>query len=377
MHLLIAPNAFKNSLDAASAAHAIEKGFRQSRLPCTTKIFPVADGGDGTADLLIQYINDTRVEMKVQNPLGKIIPASFGMSEKNKTAVIELAVASGLQLLHPQEYDPLHATTYGTGELILAAINKGAKQILLCVGGSATVDGGTGILRALGFRFIDANGNEIIYPASLKNIQDYFLPIGKKFIEKTEIIILCDVVNPLLGDFGAAPVFGPQKGATEKDILMLEKGLKSFSKVVFKKTGKDIAAMQHGGAAGGVAAGLYGLIDAKLVNGSDYFLSITGFEEELKKASLVITGEGSIDRQTLQGKAPFGVAKKAKEFYIPVVCLAGKIPDKTDEELNYYFKKLININQPGTSLENALLNTYTNLEQAAYNLGEAIFLGKK
>ncbi len=378
MHILIAPNAFKNSLDATGAAEAIEKGFQRSRLDCTTKLFPVADGGDGTADLLIKHICDTRVETIVQNPLGKNITVSFGWSEKNSIAVIELAAASGLRLLQPHEYDPLKTTTFGTGELMLAAINKGAKRILLCIGGSATVDAGTGILRALGFRFTDVNarpddpvgrGNEIIYPAYLKNIQDYSLPPGKMVFEKTEIIILCDVLNPLLGEYGAAAVFGPQKGASEKDIIILEEGLKCFRDLVLKKTGKDIAAVQYGGAAGGVAAGLYGLLNAKLENGIDYFLSITGFEEELKKATLVITGEGSIDRQTLQGKAPFGVAKKAKEYSKPVIGFAGKIPDKTEKELDYYFERMICINEPGTKLEDALKNTFKNLEHTAYKLG--------
>jgi len=376
MHILIAPNAFKNSLDATEAAEAIEKGIQRSRFDCTTKLFPVADGGDGTADLLMQHISDTRIEVNVKNPLGKNIPASFGWSEKDSTAVIELAAASGLRLLNPDEYDPLHTTTTGTGELMLAAIKRNAKRIILCIGGSATVDGGIGILSALGFQFADINGKEIIYPAYLKNIQDYSLPVNRILFEKTEIIILCDVLNPLLGESGAPAVFGPQKGASEKDIEVIEEGLKCFSDLVFKKTGKDIAVVQHGGAAGGVAAGLYGLLNAKLENGIYYFLSITGFEEELKKANLVITGEGSIDRQTLQGKAPFGVAKKAKEYFIPVIGLAGKIPGDADDELNYYFEKLISINAAGTNLEDALKNTYKNLEHAAYKLGVELMNGK-
>jgi glycerate 2-kinase len=369
MHILIAPNAFKNSLDAATVADAIEKGLHRSGLQCTTTAFPVADGGDGTADLLIDHFKAKSIEADVQNPLGKKIASSFGWSEENKTAVIELAAASGLRLLQPASYDPLHATTFGTGELLLEAVKKGAEKILLCIGGSATVDGGTGILRALGYRFTDNSGNELIHPASFKNITDYSFAGDSNLFKTTEIIILCDVLNPLLGINGAAAVFGPQKGATEKDIPVLEAGLKNLCDVILNKTKKDIAAIQHGGAAGGVAAGLYGLLNAQLVNGIDYFLAITGFEKELKKAALVITGEGSIDRQTLQGKAPFGVAKMAKQFSIPVIALAGKIPDEPDEEMNYYFDKLICINEPGTKLEDALKNTYASLEKAAYDIG--------
>lgn len=370
MHILIAPNAYKNSLDAASAAGAIEKGLHQSGLQCTTTVFPVADGGDGTADLLIRYLKASTIEVCVQGPLGKKISSSFGWSQENKTAIIELAAASGLRLLQPAEYDLMHATTFGTGELLLEAIKKGAEKILLCIGGSATVDGGTGILRALGFRFTDKSGNEIVYPASLKNITDYSFVGSNNVFKVAEIIILCDVLNPLLGTTGAAAVFGPQKGATDKDIPVLEAGLKNLSDVIFKKTGKDIAAVQHGGAAGGVAAGLYGLLNAQLVNGVDYFLAIASFEKELKKASLVITGEGSIDKQTLQGKAPFGVAKMAKRFSIPVIGLAGSTPNEIGKELNYYFNRLININEPGTKLEEALKNAFANLEKAAFDLGK-------
>jgi glycerate 2-kinase len=374
MHILIAPNAFKNSLDAASAARAIEKGLLRSGLQCTTTIFSVADGGDGTADLLIHQLKAKSIELYVQGPLGKKISSSFGWSPGNKTAVIELAAASGLRLLQPAAYDPLHATTFGTGELMIEAIKRGAEKILLCIGGSATVDGGTGILRALGYRFTDNSGNEIIYPGSLKNITDYSFAGGSNLFKTTEIIILCDVLNPLLGIDGSAAVFGPQKGATQKDIPILEAGLKSLRDVILNKTGKDIATVQHGGAAGGVAAGLYGLQNAQLVNGIDYFLTISGFEKELKKAKLVITGEGSIDKQTLQGKAPFGIAKMAKQFSIPVIGLAGKIPDEIDEELNFYFDKLININKPGTKLEDALKNTFTNLERTAYDIGKEMII---
>jgi glycerate 2-kinase len=374
MHILIAPNAFKNSLDAASAARAIEKGLLRSGLQCTTTIFPVADGGDGTADLLIHHLKAKSIEVYVQDPLGKKISSSFGWSPENKIAVIELAAASGLRLLQPHAYDPLHATTFGTGELILEAVKKGATKILLCIGGSATVDGGTGILRALGYRFTDNSGNEILHPASFKNITDYSFAGDSNLFKETEIIVLCDVLNPLLGIDGAAVVFGPQKGAMEKDIPLLEAGLKNLRDVILNKTGKDIATVQHGGAAGGVAAGLYGLLNAQLVNGIDYFLAIAGFEKELKKAALVITGEGNIDRQTLQGKAPFGVAKMAKQFSIPVIGLAGKIPGEIDEELNFYFDKMICINEPETKLEDSIKNTFANLEKAAYNMARKMII---
>ena len=373
MHILIAPNAFKNSLDAAKVAEAISNGLHQSKLSCTTTCFPVADGGDGTAGLLVDYLKGEWIRTTVYDPLRRKINSSFGWIEKDKTAIIELAVASGLRLLKPDEYDPLVATTYGAGELILEALNRNAIKIILCIGGSATVDGGTGILQALGIKFSDKKGNELNdLPASLLQLAAIDLSGLDKRIEPTEIIILCDVENPLLGENGAATVFGPQKGASQETIQLLEAGLTRFRDIVFNKIGKDMSALKHGGAAGGVAAGLSALLNAHLVNGIDYFLQSTGFEKELAMANLVITGEGSIDLQTLHGKGPFGVAKKAKEFSLTVIGMAGKVPAVIDRSLSPYFDQLISINEETTGLEMAIKNTYSNLERSARRLGDLL-----
>lgn len=373
MHILIAPNAFKNSLDAAKVAEAISNGLHQSKLSCTTTCFPVADGGDGTAGLLVDYLKGEWIRTTVYDPLRRKINSSFGWIEKDKTAIIELAVASGLRLLKPDEYDPLVATTYGAGELILEALNRNAIKIILCIGGSATVDGGTGILQALGIKFSDKKGNELNdLPASLLQLAAIDLSGLDKRIEPTEIIILCDVENPLLGENGAATVFGPQKGASQETIQLLEAGLTRFRDIVFNKIGKDMSALKHGGAAGGVAAGLSALLNAHLVNGIDYFLQSTGFEKELAMANLVITGEGSIDLQTLHGKGPFGVAKKAKEFSLTVIGMAGKVPAVIDRSLSPYFDQLISINDETTGLEMAIKNTYSNLERSARRLGDLL-----
>ena len=368
MHILIAPNAFKNSLDASMAAHAIERGLHRSNLICTCTRFPVGDGGDGTASLLIRHLNGIRTETIVQDPLGRNITASYGLIDSGKTAIIEMADASGLRLLERNEYDPLRATTFGTGQLIVHAIEAGVTKIILCIGGSATVDGATGILRALGYRFLDSDGNELSEPASLHLMIDYIKP-ATDFLSNVQIIVLCDVLNPLLGKNGSASVFGPQKGARSEDIPILEAGLARLQTLIHDKNHIDIGTITHGGAAGGIAAGLYGMLDAQLENGIDFFLSVTGFENEVVKASLVITGEGSLDRQTLEGKAPVGVAKKAKEFNVPVIGFAGKVPDSPDQDLNYYFDRLICINDPFTSLDDALRNAEINLEKAAYRLG--------
>ena len=373
MHILIAPNAFKNSLGAAKVAEAISNGLQKSKLQCTMSCFPVADGGDGTAGLLIDHLKGESIHAIVHDPLMREINSSFGWIEKDKTAIIELAAASGLRLLKPAEYDPITATTFGTGELILKALEKNANKIILCIGGSATVDGGTGILRALGIKFFDTKGNELDdLPASLSSLAEIDSTSCDQRINNARISILCDVENPFLGSNGAAPVFGPQKGASEKDVQLLESKLAKFNEIVLRKTGKEMAAIKHGGAAGGVAAGLHTFLDADLVNGIDYFLQITGFEKELVKANMVITGEGNIDLQTLNGKGPFGVAKKAKEFSLPVIGMAGKVSG--ERSLHQYFDQLISINDDEADLEKAIKNTFTNLERAAQRLGDLLSL---
>ena len=375
MHILIAPNAFKNSLDAAKAAEAINNGLHKSKLRCTTSCFPVADGGDGTAALLVDYLKGEWIRTNVHDPLMRKINSSFGWIEKDKTAIIELAAASGLRLLKPVEYDPLTTTTFGTGELILEALERNVNKILLCVGGSATVDGGTGILKALGIKFFDEKGNELNdLPAALPSLTEIEIAGCDKRIKNTRIIILCDVENPLLGPNGAATVFGPQKGASEKDVQLLESRLTKFNDIVFHKTGKDMSAIKHGGAAGGVTAGMHVFINAELVNGIDYFLQATGFDQELAKANIVITGEGSIDLQTLQGKGPLGVAKKAKEFLLPVVGMAGRIPEIIEKSLHQYFDQLISINDDESDLETSIRNTYPNLEKTAQRFGDLLSL---
>ena len=375
MHILIAPNAFKNSLDAAKVAEAIENGLHKSKLQCTTACFPVADGGDGTAGLLIDYLKGEWINTKVHDPLMREISSSFGWIDNDKTAVIELAAASGLRLLKPPEYDPLITTTAGTGELILEALEKNANKIMLCVGGSATIDGGIGVLKTLGIKFFDAKGDELNdLPAILSSVADIDPTSCDRRIKNTRIIILCDVENPLLGPKGAATIFGPQKGASEKDVELLENKLAKFNDIVLHRTGKHMSSIKHGGAAGGVAAGLYAFLNAELVNGIDYFLHATGFEKEIAKANMVITGEGSIDLQTLHGKGPFGVAKKAKEFLLPVIGMAGSVPAFIDKSMQQYFDQLISINDNEADLETAIKNTFINLEKTAQHFGDLLSL---
>jgi glycerate kinase len=375
MHILIAPNAFKNSLTAEEVALAIKEGFRQSRLDCDCECFPIGDGGDGTAELIIKKCGGVLVETAVHDPFEKKINTSFGLIDEGKTAVIEMADASGLRLLKPDALNPLLATSFGTGEQIKIALDKGAEKIIVGMGGSATVDGGCGMLKALGIRFLDAGGAELPgLPGSLTSLASIDLSGLDKRILKTEVVVLCDVDNLLLGSNGAAAMFGPQKGASAAAIIQLDAALARFAAVTLQQTGKDMASIKYGGTAGGASAGLFAFLDAKLVNGIDHFLTLTGFDKSLEKTNLVITGEGSIDEQTLQGKGPFGVAHRAKLKGLPVIGLAGKIPLEKNEALQKYFDVLMSIGHQPLDLPAALAATESNLVRTATALGNLLAL---
>jgi glycerate kinase len=373
MRILIAPNAFKNSLPADAVAEAIYAGLQQSALVHEAILFPVGDGGDGTGTLITRHCNGEMITLPVVDPLGRPINAAFGLINNGKTVVIEMAAASGLRLLQQNELDPLRASSYGTGLQVMQVLDKGVTEILLCVGGSATVDGGCGLLQALGFQFLDSSGNLLTkLPAELDQLGVIDDSMADKRLQYCNITVLCDVTNQLLGDKGAAAVFGPQKGATATQVQQLDAGLRQFARIIHRQKSIAVDAARHGGAAGGVAAGLYGLLNAKLVNGIDHFLQLTGFGEALRKADLVITGEGSLDLQTLEGKAPFGVATRCRERSVPVIAIAGQVNIADEPMLRQHFDQLICINEKNTDLDTALSMTRINLIQAAHKLGDAL-----
>ncbi len=373
MKIVIAPNAFKGSLSAGEAADALKKGLLQGGWKGSIVTCPVGDGGDGTGALLRQYMGAHLHYCRVQDPLGRWINAPLGWVTPTQTAIIEMADASGLRLLQQHEYNPLVADTKGLGQLIKAALDKEAKQILLCIGGSATVDGGSGLLAALGIGFIDEKGHSLPQlPAHLPRLARLDDKMLDERLKQTPITILCDVKNKLLGEAGAAAVFGPQKGAGPKEVELLENALRQMDKIVAAHTGVAMSSLESGGAAGGVAAALVAFAKAKITPGINYLLELTGFQNLLANAHFVITGEGSIDRQTLEGKAPFGVARLAKEAGIPVIGVAGNIPAAPDEELSRYFHSLISINPPGQSLEEAIRNTFPNLVETGKQLAHRL-----
>jgi glycerate kinase len=291
MHILIAPNAFKHSLSADAAAAAILLGLQESALQFTAECFPVGDGGDGTGDLLMARLNAHQIPVQVRDPFGRERMTYYGLSADGSTAIVEMANASGLRLLARHELAPLHAASWGTGDLIRWALDKNPARILVGMGGSATVDGGTGILHALGVRFLNEAGQPITdLPAGLIDLATIDMRGLDGRLRTTELTVLCDVDNPLLGPEGAAAVFGPQKGATPSDVPLLEKALQRFSRIVRQQFGVVLADSPKGGTAGGAAAGLHGVLNARLAGGIDYFLTTTGFERALDRADYVITG---------------------------------------------------------------------------------------
>ncbi len=327
MNVLIAPNSMKGSLSTFEFADVVAKAFHDISSEFNILKIPVADGGDFTGEVLQKAFNAEFIPVEVVGPLENNVQSGFW--QKGKTAIIEMAGASGMKLVDPESLNPLKASSFGTGQLIIAAIQKGCSEILLAIGGSATVDGGMGMMEALGFRFLDENGR------TLKgNGKNLLLIISFEKSELPENIvfkIICDVDNPLLGENGAAAVFGPQKGATPEMVIELEKGLKNWSEIIRKETGKDLVAIRGIGAAGGIALPLMAFHNAELVEGASFVLSSLEFEKHVQWADLVITGEGKIDNQTLNNKAPFAVAQTAKKYGKPIYAFAGIAENFTSE----------------------------------------------
>lgn len=317
MRVLVAPNAFKESLTAREAARAIGAGVRRACPSARVALCPVADGGDGTRDVLGLPVR----RAWARDPLGRRIRARFGYDARRRLAVVELAEASGLARVAPRERDPLRASTEGTGDLLRAALDAGAREVIVGVGGSATVDAGTGIARALGARFLDARGRDLAPGGgALTRLARIDLSGLDPRVRRTRLRVACDVRNPLLGPRGAAPVFAPQKGASHAAVRRLARGLGAFARLA----GRGVGRLPRGGAAGGAAAGMAALLGASLEDGAEAVLAAIGCDRRLRGADLVITGEGRFDGTTSEGKAPSAVARHAARAGVPVVALCGE-----------------------------------------------------
>jgi glycerate kinase len=365
--ILIAAGAFKHSLTAAAACEAIARGLRASPLELPLVEFPIADGGNGTLDAYLRQGGEP-ISAEVRGPLGKSVDAAFGILPDGETAVIEMALASGLELI--AKPDALAATTYGTGELIRAALDRGVKRIIIGLGGSATTDGGAGCLQALGLRLLDQRGTEISFGGGgLDQLASIDASQLDSRLDETEIIVAADVDNPAVGPNGAAAIFGPQKGASPADIDRLDAALKHWFILSREVTGLDVLHLPGGGAAGALAAGLMAYANAQIKSGVDLLLDYANFNRVLAAAALVITGEGKLDMQSLSGKGPIGVAKRAQAQGIPVIALAGTV----DAEADMLQAAGINAAWPIVDhimlLDEALHNGTSLLERAAFRLG--------
>ena len=306
-------------------AEQIKKGVKKVFADAEFMCVPVADGGEGTVEAFISSIGGEYRSVEVTAPNGKRIRAKYGILPDEKV-VLEMAAASGLPLVPKGERDVMRATTYGTGELIKAALNENCKQIYIGIGGSATNDGGLGMAQALGYSFLDKDGREVGFGGmELKNIVKIDSSNADKRLKDKEIIVMSDVTNPLCGDLGASAVYGPQKGATPDQVRELDEGLKHFSLIIKEQLGLDLANMPGAGAAGGLGAGLVAFTGAKVKSGIEAILEACDFHEKLKWADLVITGEGKIDRQSAYGKVISGISQAAKKDGVPVVAVSGSI----------------------------------------------------
>ncbi|MEY4135707.1 MAG: hypothetical protein RL386_2057 [Bacteroidota bacterium] len=322
LRVLICPDKFKGSLSAGEAAAAIAKGVRCAFPDAVCDLHPLADGGEGSLAVLSDWLKLEKVEQVVSGPLGDPVCAAW--YRKGGKALIELADASGLTLVGRESRDPMLTTTLGTGELIKVAVQGGVREVKLFLGGSATNDGGTGIAHALGFRFLDEKGRAFLPTGgSLSDIRDILPPTDDAF-EDIRLICLCDVQNPLLGKNGASHIFAPQKGASPADVEILEAGMVHFARMVARYSGRDIADIPGGGAAGGIAAGLHGLLGAEISSGLATIFALTHFEEKIRQADIVVSGEGKLDAQTLGGKVVSGVMEMAQKYDKPVVLFTGQ-----------------------------------------------------
>ena len=378
MKVVIAPDSYKGCLSALEVAKAMERGVLSVFPSAEVRKIPIADGGEGTVAALVTATNGQLRQTEVTDPLGNKIIAHWGVLGDGRTAVIEMAAASGLPLVPKEKRDPRVTTTYGTGELIKAALAEGLAKIIIGIGGSATNDGGTGMARALGVRFLDAAGQEVAAGGgSLAEICQIDTTGLDPRLKNTEIVVACDVDNPLCGTRGASAVFGPQKGATPEMVQQLDAGLAKYASCARQATGRDVAEKAGAGAAGGLGAGLMFFTPAQLKPGVEIVLDAVGFSDIVRDADFVITGEGRTDFQTAFGKAPVGVAKVAKTHGAPVFCISGGLGEGADDVLAQGIDAVMSICDRPLSLEECMSAGAQLIEPAAARLSRIIMAVKK
>ncbi|HVU07048.1 MAG TPA: glycerate kinase [Verrucomicrobiae bacterium] len=375
MRIAIVPNAFKGSFTAFQAAAGIERGLKKALPDISTVKIPIADGGDGTLLAIIEATGGRQVKCSISDPLGRKIQSTFGLTGDGRTAVIEMAMASGVALLKPNERNPMLASSRGTGELICAALNLHVKEIIVGIGGSATNDGGTGMARALGVKFFDARNRELSDGGgALTKLSRIDITRLDTRLKDTTISVACDVDNPLCGPRGAARVYSPQKGATQGMVKHLDKGLKRLATVIQKDLGVKVAKLPGAGAAGGQGAGLVAFLGARMHPGIDIVTNAINLESKLTGCDLVITGEGRLDGQTAFGKAPAGVARIAQKLGIPVIAICGSLGPGADKVRMVGIKAFFSALEESVAEEDLPRRATGMLERCAEQVGHLITL---
>lgn len=376
MKIVIAVDSFKGCLSSSSIANAVEEGIQNTLPGCEVIKVPIADGGEGTVDALVDATQGKIITIPVHNPLMQPIQASYGMTGDGQTAIIEMSAASGLDLIPLKPGNVMDTTTYGTGEMIADAIERGCRNFIIGVGGSATNDAGTGMMQALGVRFTDEMGNEVEKGGkSLSSIRHIDTQNQLSELQDCTFHIATDVTNPFYGPQGAACIFGPQKGGNEEQIKALDKGMKHLAELIFETTGKEIGHLPGAGAGGGMGGGCVAFLQANISPGIELIMDYLHFDEIIRGTGLVITGEGKMDRQTLFGKVPVGIARAAASQQIPVIAITGQLDITADKELREAgLSAIFPIHPAPISLEKAMQPDYAyrnirrTIEQICYIL---------
>lgn len=367
--IVLAPDSFKESMTAKEVCEAMERGIRKANSQIKCIHVPMADGGEGTMQSLVDATGGRVYSKEVVGPLGNNVVAEYGILGNGEIGVIEMASASGIHLVDSEKRNPLITTTFGTGQLIKACLDKGVKKLLIGIGGSATNDGGAGFIQALGGRLLDENEDDLSYGGgALAKLHTIDLSNLDERLKYVSVEVACDVNNPLCGKEGASYVFGPQKGATREMIEILDQNLSHYAEVIKEQLGKDVISKAGAGAAGGLGAGLMAFLDVKLKSGIEMVIEYANLEEKVRDADMVWTGEGSIDFQTQYGKTPLGVAMIAKKYNKPVIALAGRVGNDIDVLYDKGIDAIFGIMRGVTSIEEALVKGPENVEKTSENI---------
>jgi glycerate kinase len=373
MNIVVAPDSFKECLSSREVAMAISKGISEVMPKAEVFEIPISDGGEGVLEAVMQGVDVDLVSVRIMDPLLRPIESTYGILKNTKTAIVEMAKASGLELLTEEEKNPLSTSTYGTGQLIKNALDRGCTKIIIGIGGSATNDGGAGMVRALGGKFLNVKGEELNDGGgNLDELARIDLSDFDKRVYDCEVLVACDVSNPLVGPNGASRIYGGQKGGSETDLELLDKNLRHYAAIIKDDLGIDISEAPGAGAAGGTGAALMAFLNGDLVNGIELILETIGIEECIKKADLVITGEGKIDGQTLNGKTITGIATIAKRHNVPVIVLTGKIEGRIEDIYNMGVKAIFSIVNRPMELSEAINEAPYLIQECTMNLMKTI-----